>query len=179
MTDFDRALDRLDATRDAFLARVRALSGAQRAFRPAPGTWSPLEIAEHVWRVERSTVRDLDRQVRAGDARRDVGPRVQGGVDGLERRMQDGMRIAMPEAEAPAIAPRGWSLDETEAAWRATAEAWRHLTVPSDLDGTGLVAHPIAGPLSPSDAARFAALHADHHGRQLDRVEASPGFPAA
>ena len=179
MTDLDLALDSLDDTREAFLDRVESMTDAQRAFRPAPDAWSPVEIAEHVWRVEKATLRGLDRQVRAGDDLRDLGPRTPGGLDRLAEAMAGGMRIAMPEPEAPYIRPQGLTLAEVRVAWSETGRAWRRVaqSVPPGLAEVGVVGHSLAGPLTPAESARFAALHATHHGRQLDRVQASPGFP--
>ena len=180
MPDLRPALDDLDATREAFLARVDALTDDQRAFRPAPGTWSPVEIAEHVWRVEAGLARGLDKQVQAGNDRRDLGPRRPGGMDRLTAAMQGGeARMRMPERAAPYIAPQGASWDEVRAGWRATGDEWRRVvaTVPDGLADVGVLSHPLAGPLTPAEGARFAALHAEHHGHQLDRVEADPAFP--
>ena len=41
-------LDRIEAARSALLTRVALLSEAQQTQRPAPGTWSILEIIEHL-----------------------------------------------------------------------------------------------------------------------------------
>lgn len=181
MIDLDAALDRLDAARDAFLARVGGLTDAQRAFRPAPGEWSPVEVAEHVWRVEAGLARGLDKQVRAGDGRRDLGPRTPSGIDRLAEAMRSGGRMRMPERAAPHIAPQGAAWDDVRAGWRATGDEWRRVAdrVPDALAEVGVLGHPVAGPLTPAEGARFAELHTEHHGRQLDRIEAAPGFPAA
>ena len=181
MTDLDFALDQLAATREAFLARVGALTDGQRAFRPTPDAWSPAEVAEHVWRVEAGLARGLDRQARAGDDRRDLGPRTPGGLDRLAEAMRAGGRMRMPERAAPHIAPQGAAWDEVRAGWRATGDEWRRVaaSVPDALAEVGVLGHPIAGPLTPAEGALFAGMHAEHHGRQLDRIEADPGFPTA
>ena len=181
MTDLDRALNDLDTTREAWIARVEALSDDQRAFRPGPDAWSPVEIAEHLWRTEKGLAWGLDRQVQAGDDRRDLGPRQPGAMDRLAAAMDGGGRRKMPESAARHIAPRGASWDEVRAGWRATGNEWRRVatTVPDALAETGVLFHAIAGPLTPAEGARFAALHAEHHGHQLDRVEADAGFPTA
>lgn len=181
MTDLETSLDHLDDVRKAFLARVEGLTDAQRAFRPSPDAWGPVEIAEHVWRVDNATLRGLERQIRAGDSRRDLGPRIPGGLDRLAEAMDEGMRIAMPEREAPYIRPQGLTLGDVRQAWSETGREWRRVaaSVPDDLAETGVVGHSIAGPLSPAESARFAALHAGHHGHQLDRVLAAPDFPTS
>ena len=178
--DLDRALDDLDAAREAFVARVGALTDAQRTYRPAPEAWSPTEIAEHLWRTEKGLAWGLDRQVQAGDDRRDLGPRDPDGMNRLRDALGSGGRMRMPESVARHIAPQGASWDEVRGAWRATGDEWRRVaaTVPDGLAGVGVLSHAISGPLTPAEGARFAALHAEHHGRQLDRVEADAGFPA-
>ena len=181
MIDLDRALDDLDATREAFIARVDGMADGQRAFRPAPDAWSPVEVAEHVWRTEKGLAWGLDRQVQAGDDRRDLGPRRPGGIDRLAAAMRSGeVRMRVPERSVPYIAPQGTSWDEVRAGWRAAGDEWRRVaaTVPDGLADVGVLSHPVAGPLTPAEGARFAALHAEHHGHQLDRVEAADGFPA-
>ena len=175
MPDLDRALDDLDRTRAAFVGRVGALSDAERAFRPAPDAWTPTEIAEHVWRVEAGLVRGLEKQVRAGDDRRDLGPRQPGGLDRLAEAMRAGGRMRMPERAAPYIAPQGAPWADVQAGLAATAAEWRRVaaTVPESLAETGVLMHAVTGPLTPAEGVRFAALHLEHHDRQLDRTLAA------
>ena len=181
MLDLSAALDYLDDTREAFIARVDALTDDQRAFRPAPDAWSPVEIAEHLWRTEKGFAWVLDRQIQAGDGRRDLGPRDPDGMARLTRAMRSGERMKMPPQSARHIAPQGLPWAEVRAGWRATADEWRRVaaTVPDALAAVGLFGHPIAGPMTAAEGARFAALHAEHHGRQFDRVEADAAYPSA
>lgn len=181
MLDFGPALDDLDRARDAFIGRVDGLSERQRAYHTDGDAWSPVEIAEHLWRVEAGLLRGLEKQVQAGDDRRDLGPRRPGGLDALAEQMRAGRRMRMPERVAPYIAPQGASWSDVRAGWRETGAAWRRVAaaVPEALADVGVLMHAVTGPLTPVEGVRFAALHIEHHDRQLDRTLAATGTPEA
>ncbi len=177
MTDYAAAVDSLDVVRGAFLASLDALPPAARVVRPADGAWSADDVAEHLMRTERGLVGGLERQIAAGDARRDVGTPSTDALTMLLDRLTDdeSLRYPMPEAAAPFIAPTGLDPADVRAEWHDLAARWRRLveTLPADIDGVGLVRHPLIGAVTAAGAARFVAAHIAHHERQLGRIAAS------
>jgi hypothetical protein len=87
----------------------------------------------------------------------------------------------MPERSAKYVAPQGAGWETVREGWRATAADWRRVAaaLPDDMAGGGVIRHPVSGPLTPAESVRFAGLHLEHHGRQLDRTVGADGFPAA
>lgn len=164
--------------RTRFLQRLDAYSDAQRVFRPAPDAWSPDDVAEHLYRVERGSQTQLRRALAAGEARPDLGPPDEAKLSGLEATFASGTRrTTMPAASAPYITPQGIGWPETRAAWTETAARWQQIDVSADLAGVGLTPHPVAGPLDADGTVRFLAVHILHHTHQIDRIEASEGWP--
>lgn len=181
MPTFAQSAATLGRARAEFLTRLDAMTPPQRDFRPADGGWTPNEVAEHLMLVERGLVGGLERQVAAGDARREVGTPSDTALDGVVAGLAADARYRIPAQAAPFIAPEGTHEEAVRAEWDALAARWRVLadTLPDALAHTGLVRHPLAGAVTAEGAARFAAAHVQHHRRQLDRIVASPGFPAA
>ena len=174
-------LDTLDRDRAAFLAAYDALSPRQRSFRPADGGWTADEVLQHVVKSETGTLHIVRKQAAAGDARRDVGTPNDAVMAAVEAFLRSDARTTMPAAAAPHIAPdsppdAGWRdrLEAFGADWRALDEA-----LPESLANVALMAHPRAGPVTASGAARFSAAHLDHHARQLARLSEAEGFPDA
>ena len=166
--------DRLAALhreRAAFLDALARLTPSERAASTAAGAWSPAEIGEHVYRVEAVTLRGLERQVAAGDARKDVGPYSRASVVVLLAAMRSPKRIRVPEG-ARGIMPEGMDYEALCAAWAALPARWDALVTafPEALARTPLVRHPIVGALTLDDALRFLVAHTSRHRRQLGRA---------
>lgn len=170
------AVAALDRARDAFLAALDAVPSGVRATRPAPDAWSADDVAEHLMRTERGLLGGLERQVTAGDARRDVGPPDAAALDRLLAHLDDdGFRYAMPEKAAPFIAPDAMDPADVRREWDDLAARWHRLTetFPVDFVETGLVRHPLIGAVTAEGTARFVAAHIVHHQRQLQRILAA------
>lgn len=181
MSDFSAAVAALDAQRRTFLDELDALTPHHRAGRPAADAWSADDVAEHLMRTERGLVRGLERQIAAGDARRDVGAPSADALAMLIARLSDeAFRYAMPEAAVPYIAPAGLDPADVRAEWDALAARWRDLagTFPPDLASVGLIRHPLIGAVTAEGTARFAAAHVAHHRRQLARIADALRDPA-
>src|SRR5690606_27987844 len=109
----------------------------------------PVEIAEHVYRVEAVTLRGLERQLAAGDARRDVGPHSRAGVVLLLAAMRSPKQLEMPGG-ARGIAPEGMGYEAVRAAWAELPARWDAAVAsfPEALERTPLLRHPAAGALT-------------------------------
>lgn len=168
LTDLARALSQ---ERDALLDRLAALSPEARSAAQAPGAWSPLEIAEHVYRAEAAIIRGAEKQVAAGDDRKPVGERSRARVGLLHTAMRAPKKIRVPEG-ARGVHPEGMAYEDLRAAW---ADVGRRLDAlvagfPAGLTETPLLRHPISGALTLADALRFLQLHAARHRRQIERA---------
>ena len=157
------ARDRLAAGRDALLALLYAMRGEAALWRPHPGAWSSLEIANHLADEERDDFR----------AR-------------LSRTLDD------PEAPWEPIDPEGWvrlrryaerdmqaSIDRFSVE-RDVSLHWLGELGEPDLSVAHV--HPAAGPIRAGDLLAAWVAHDLFHVRQLVRLqyrylgEAFPGF---
>lgn len=164
-------LDALRRERTDFLDALAALDEGTRTARPAHDAWSPVEIGEHIYRAEAAMLRGVEKQLAAGEARKDVGPYRRGALLLLLAAMRAPIRLTVPEA-ARGIVPEGIPYDALREAWAGLDARWSAAgsAVAPDLGSTPLIRHPLAGALTFADAVRFLAAHAARHRRQLDRA---------
>lgn len=177
--------DALADLRDAHRAvsdLLDALPPDALAWRPAPDEWSPTDVLEHLVRTERGMLFGIDRQLQAGDSRRDLGTPSPEAFAKLSAFLRSDRKTTVPEGSARFVAPRGDTpYADLRAEWDALPETWTQVlgAIPDDLAETGLVLHPRAGALTARDSALFAADHAAHHLHQLERLRAHPAVPTA
>jgi hypothetical protein len=160
------ARDRLASGRDALLPLLYAMSGEAAQWRPRPGAWSSLEIANHLADEERDDFR----------AR-------------LARTLDD------PQAPWEPIDPEAWvtsrrygERDMQASIDRFSVERDVSLHWLSELEEPDLSlahVHPLAGPIRAGDLLAAWVAHDLFHVRQLVRLhyrhlsEAFPGFDPA
>lgn len=172
----------LDNRRSEFLAGLASVPADQRHRRPAAHAWSPLDIGEHLFRVESGLARLTARQIEKGDDRRRFDEPSATSVEGLLQALRTPAKMKMPSAIADAIGPTGEiPYGELRERWLATGERWHEIAaaLPPDLEDEALVVHDIAGPLTPAQTLRFLDAHIEHHLHQLARtVRALNAAPA-
>ena len=173
-------VDRLQRTRDAFVAAAGGLSDAQYQFKPAADTWSIGQIVEHVALAE---LRVLDvmtgklPQAPAPSAEKTRGPARFTRLDTLVPTREQ-RRIVAPEV----LMPKGtWASPEVSLA--AFVEA-RNQTIaaaaaaePDALEH--VLPHRFFGEFDLEEWAYFMALHAARHTAQVLEIKASGDFPPA
>ena len=177
MPDASAALARLAADRAVVLTQLDAMTADQLAFRPARAAWSPADVACHLARSETGLAEIVRRAVATGTALPGRPSGLRARV--LDRLMRSDVRVAMPPAFAPQIAPTGAPFAESRAALADAQVAWREIaeSLPPAMALSGVFRHPVSGPLTFAGTLGFAAAHLDHHRRQVERIRASAGFP--
>ena len=174
MPNFDALLSALDNRRAEFLHALETIPPHHLAASPGGAKWSPLQIGEHLLKLESGFAYVMGRQIEKGDARRDVGEPSERSVEGLIRAMRTPAQFNVP-AGVPSIVP---SPDETPSLaqlredWQETGRKWHELarTLPPDLADTGLVSHAVAGAMTFEQTLRFLESHIEHHLHQLGRT---------
>lgn len=174
-------LNALIARRSAFEAQARGLSGAQLRFRPAPGSWSISEVADHLLHVERevvkaSTKEGVERRGQRRTPRQWLASKAFRAITWLN------IRIKVPAKVAGLVTPG--STPDLSAIWEEWRDVHERLELyletigPADL-GDMAFRHPILGPTNVRGILPFFINHFDHHMRQVRRIRASAGFPGA
>jgi hypothetical protein len=176
LPQLERRIGRLERQRVALLRELNALSPARLVFHSAPGSWSALDLVEHLVLVEEAVLRGIPDRPRA-------------------RSMADSARAAMVlplvylafargrrlRAPSSAVLPVGGStLPQLEARWaraRANLSAVLQLMGPEDLSRP-FFRHPVIGWLTTLEGLGFLERHVAHHLHQVKRIRAVPGYIA-
>ena len=145
-------------------------------FHPAPGSWSALDLVEHLVLVEEEVLRGIpDRpptRSLADSARAAVVLPL------LYLTFARGGRLRAPTR---AILPVGGStLAQLEARWtraRANLRAVLQLLGPEDLSRPFL-RHPVIGWLTTLEGLGFIERHVAHHLHRVQRIRALPSYVA-
>ena len=160
-----RRLDRIEARRDEFVARVATLPEDRRAIRPDPAAWSPIEVIEHFMRAERDVMRGLfEPEFMKARPQRLKNRLLRLVVKGV---LRFGIRVKVP---VKAMLPEGESsLEELTEMWRFNHGRIREFlqnATPAEL-AKAWFRHPVSGPLTPPETMDLIEIHMGHHDRQL------------
>ncbi len=161
-------LDAIEAKRQALLAKVSAMTPAERQWRESPGTWSAVEIVEHLVLAEQVVIGDLREAASRAHAPRSLGERLQALIVALVLRL--GVRV---EVASEAMRPIGTlSFDRLRDRWDAQHRALRAYAEGADAaqQRRRVFRHPIAGPLDLQQMLGLLDAHLASHQRQLERL---------
>lgn len=174
-------LDGVIGRRTRFETETRALSERQLRFRPAVGSWSIAEVAQHLLHVEREVTKaaakpGVERRGRKRTPKELMGYGVFLAIVHLHG------RIRVPQKVAGRVTPA--TNPDAERVWVEWGETHADLacyleTVREENLREMAFKHPIMGPTSVSGMLSFFRKHFDHHMRQVGRIRRSPGFPGA
>ena len=162
MSRYPELIEKLTASRDAYLAALAGVTEEQAAVKPSDGGWSILECAEHVAIAERNLLHRLvstSTPLTAGPQRNLEAIILARGAD--RTRKFDAPQPARPTG-------RFATLDEARAAFqkeRAQAIAWLEACA-VDLRLRS-VEHPAFGPVTGYEMVLFAAMHPVRHALQI------------
>jgi hypothetical protein len=176
LPDLSHRLATLDAVREAFLAPVRTATGSQRAFRSAPGSWSMLDVTEHLVLAEEKSLLGMLKGPPPGTT---VTPVARVRMTMVLLVMQTDLRVKVPVAR---VLPTGSvTLAELEARWvEARRGLERYLEPLTTAEArTARFRHPIGGWVPVGTGVTFYAGHIRHHARQVRRIQRAPGYPAS
>lgn len=151
----------LDEARKDMLSRLENLTETQQGFSPDPKSWSPLCIAEHCIRAERSFLADMPRP---GNCKH-VPPSFMNRIHRLGIHSILKWRIPVP-IQSDAILPSGkLNLEDLASMW-GDDMAWlrKHIEkAPTKSLNLACFRHPIAGTLTLSQALTLDILHIEYH----------------
>lgn len=175
MRDKERKLTtKIDARRRALLAEVDAMTADQLVFRPAPGSWSALDVVEHLVKVEEGILSRI--RQREPRTRREA-LRAKGALALMTVYFAVGRRLKVP---TQAVVPLGGvTLSDLVARWDSSQAALREklegLTA-EDL-ARPMMRHPLLGLLTARESLTFLLRHMAHHRRQIGRIRGAGGYP--
>ena len=175
MRDKERKLlAKIHHRRRELMAMADALSAEQLTFRPAPNSWSALDVIEHLVKVEEgiaSRIRPRESRGLIETARAKAALVAMYVVFGCRGRVKVPVQAILPLG--------GATLSDLASRWEAAQAA-----LEERLEGFGpedwsrpMMRHPLLGRLTPAEGLVFIHRHMGHHGRQVERIRRAPRFP--
>lgn len=169
----------LQMQKDSFLHDLGSWNPAQLGFSCKPGSWSALQVLDHVVRTERGILAEMQQNVRQCD-RVPFVHRVKS--DLLILLMRSAARVKVPSLVAPVILP-GYEpdLSELTAAWNDTQTQLGQWVgeLRENQSACAGFRHPVSGWMSVLQAILFLAAHVRHHRYQLERIRRNADWPQA
>lgn len=166
----ERRLDAYDRTRRALLDEMDALDPILLSFSHRAGEWSILEILEHLVLAERAVLQDLPEPYRL-EARE---PRLRHRLAYTTVTFLLKFRIPV-RVPSPAMVPQGdKSLLDVRRLWDENARWLRAYVGRGQGLSRAVFRHPVAGPMTVSQAVRAGQLHLAVHRRQIWRILERP-----
>jgi hypothetical protein len=161
-------LQAFDDTRRGLLDEMEALDPALLVAKPIAGKWSMVEIIEHLVLAERAVFKGLPDPSRLVERHRDLGNRVRYVL--VLFILTSGIPVRTPSS---AMVPQGErGLAELRRLWDES-QRWLRSCIAHlgpEAGRKAVFEHPIAGPLTVSQAVRMAQVHVDGHVRQIRRL---------
>ncbi len=169
----------LQMHKDSFLNDLAAWNPAQLGLCCKTGSWSALQVLDHVVRTERGILAEMQQNVPQCD-RVPLVHRVKS--DLLILLMRSPARVRVPSLVAPVILP-GYEPDllKLTGAWNDTQTQFGLWVGELRENQTAYAGfrHPVSGWMSVSQAVMFLAAHVRHHRYQLGRIRRNAGWPHA
>ncbi|MGE0886551.1 MAG: DinB family protein [Blastocatellales bacterium] len=167
-----------ERAQERFVSVVSGLNDTQAGFRPFENEWTIGEIVEHVSIVNNGFLRITRKLLRQAESEAKPAPSDLN----LSFLMVDEAGVPIGKFEAPeTVRPNGGlSIAQALASMRQTLDGF--IEIKSRVEAVDLsdqmFPHPAFGPMSAYQWMLLLSEHQDRHLRQIERVIASPGFPA-
>lgn len=170
---------KLEEGRRRLVSRVGQMPPEAQRWTPPRrrGTWCPLQVLDHLVRVEARTTRAL--QEGLPERRQRKGLRDRLGRTAVRLVFGLGLRVRTPTPEVDPAPPEELTLGDLEQRWLEVREDLRVVVREEGSGGEPRMLHPVSGPLTTAETLSFLRKHQAHHLRQLLRIQSRPGFPWA
>ena len=170
--------DKLEYQRDAVINGLHELTHEQLNYKPAPDSWSILQVLNHLIHSERKTVDYIQKKIQDVGNLQKAGARAAFSSFMLDTILRLPLKFKAPQVALP-VQNEMYSLDEMQREWVDVRE--RFAQVLNKLDPISseklIFKHPRAGRFNIYQTLSFISGHVEHHRKQIARVKASPGFP--
>jgi DinB superfamily len=167
-----RSFAELEAQRTETLAELVDWSPQRVSFRPAPGSWSAIEVLDHVVKTETGTIADLRTGLRNAHL---LGTEDRPGVAALDRALRSEQFFQVPPGAEDIYPDKQTTLPQVAIRWERTrVELGRMVQelAPEDVR-CGLFCHPFAGWMTFAEVLDHFSAHLCHHRFQLARLRVS------
>jgi hypothetical protein len=162
----------LEAQRTETLAELSDWSPDRVSFRPAPGSWSAVEVLDHIVRAETGTIADVRIGLRNPHLLR---AEDRPGIAALDRALRSEQTFVVPPGAKAIYPDTQTTLSQVAGRWEQTRgdlERLLHELEPSNAR-CGVFRHPFAGWMTLAEVLDHFSAHLYHHGFQLARLRVS------
>ncbi len=168
MRDHLHRFEALEQMRVLILQEIDAGSTDQRNRRPAPGTWSALQVLDHVISSEEMTLSYIRKKTQNPSAVTGAG--LGSAIRSLLLKIALRSRLKFKAPPRAATFPETQDLELLRSRWTAAREQWRAFieSCPEDLARMAIFRHPIAGRINLEQTLAFMQDHLGHHHRQIE-----------
>ena len=163
------ALDGLERRRVSLLERLQRHPDALIRRRPAPGSWSLVEVAEHIVLAENATLGAIVRPAPGTRHARTWYDRILNAL--IARTLESSVRIPVT---GRILTPSGTqSLPEIATRWAEVRASWRaYLSAANEREADlPVFRHPLGAVMTRLETLVFLQRHFDHHLFQIRRIE--------
>ena len=165
----DRTFQHLEAQKADVLAAFASLPPSQLHFQPAPGSWSALQVLDHLQKTEHGITTAVVETMPT--------PHKQPVSDLVKTTLLRGLFLLPSRVKAPGSAPQIMPGDDLELPVLAERWAGTRLRLASLIAGfpprtlpLGVFRHPVSGWMTMGQTLSFLSAHIVHHNYQLRRL---------
>ncbi len=153
------------------LSVVDGWPSARIRYRAQPGTWSAVQIFDHVVKTE-ERILNLAKLGKASPHRIGITDRI--GAAFIQRVFRTDRRVKVPASAAQVLPDDDPDFDTVCTRWQATRLEFHAFLrdLSKEQASSGLFRHPVAGWMGTPQIVNFFCVHMTHHGFQLRRLAA-------
>lgn len=169
--------NRLEEDRHTLFAKLDALNENQLIFKPGANKWSITEVVQHLVLSEQGAYRYMSKKNLA-----ETLPKLGWTAAFRSATLNIGMSLPLRYK-----APRGGNIQPTgDVSYQQLKQEWQEVrenlyrfieALPPKKMRGAIFRHPFAGYLTITQTFRFFEEHLKHHFKQIERIQASDGFP--
>jgi hypothetical protein len=181
MNDQERklAVDRLHSSREKFMSVIEGVSAAQAKFKPTPGQWSILELAEHI-AISDPSLRALIRRALESPAQPELMAQVQANDFRYHREFRPHPKGVNKAPESMCPHDRFATLADAATEFKKQREGTIAYAIETQDDlRDHMIPHPVFGPMDAYQWLMACSLHVESHAHHMEEVKLDPNYPAA
>lgn len=169
----------IEEQRKNLLNEIAKLSHAQQNFKPAPEAWSILQVVNHLLYSETNIVKYMLKKIQGIATVEKAGVQAKLRSVMLNTFLKSPLKFKAPKAAMP-VQEEVYIFENLRKQWNETRAGFAKILDqlnPADAEKL-LFKHPISGKFNIYQTMSFMQEHIAHHIRQVQRIKASPNFPA-
>ena len=170
MSDLKSGFEKMEATKAVLLRSLASLDAPTLNQKPAPTSWSILQVVAHLTRSEAGTLQYIKKKIQDPSALPKAGVPAWFRIAALVAGINSPLKFKAPPWTADV--PETGEFQAASLAWAEVREDWREFieVFPEGLRDRLIFRHPFVGLLGPAQVMIFLNQHLGNHVRQIARI---------